>query len=361
MSEESEFVICRSNEYMRIGPIFSATFHTISFVSTILVLISLLYKKRQTTKINSKQKLFSSLIQTSIFCLILTDLIAEVTYLPTLFFNLRSYSSEYVTKTVLTVMWIGSQLSESFVLATGIWAFLISLCIFICLRITKTNEEEMDFCAEELKYRTFFVLLGWGLPLIHAAFWINSNLRFQAWPRNPVEYFYGSLVSNTYHTTSYVLIETASTTIRILIFIQIRSVPVFDKKFQKKMRFILTKVLLYTLPFTITCFFIILLRTYTDIERLVNLSTGNMRNIFCSSDASVVFRSLHAIVHPFRGAMNALIYCVLSEWFLEKMKKLCFCTNGLSIQKNDYEDSNSLYLPNRHHFSFNSMNELDDD
>eukprot|EP01080_Neovahlkampfia_damariscottae_P009172 gene9172-1259_t len=344
MSEETDFVVCRSNEYMRIAPIVSMSFNTLSFISTSLVLISLLLKKRETTKIDSKQKLFSSLLQTSIFCLILTDLLTEMFYMPTLVINLASYSFEHVGKTLLTIIWIGSQLSESFVLGSGLWAFLISLCILICLRTTKTKDEDKDFYAEELKYRSIFVLIGWGFPLIHAVFWINTNLRFQAWPRSINEYFIGSLISNGYHSLSYVIIESASTIIRLLIFTQIRSVPIFDKKFQQKMRFILTKVLLYTLPFTVTCFFLTLQREYTDIERLVNLSTQKMVNIFCMSDVSFVFRSLHSVMFPLRGTMNALIYCVLSEWFLDKVKKFCFCRRELSIQKDDYESMNNFSL-----------------
>ena len=135
MSEEEDFVFCRSNELMRIGPSVSLFFNTLSLISTILVLISLLWKKKNSkTVIDSKQKLFSSLVQTSVFCLLLTDLICELLYMPILIINFASFSFEHVGKTVLTFIWIGSQLTESFVIGSGLWAFLISLSILICLR-----------------------------------------------------------------------------------------------------------------------------------------------------------------------------------------------------------------------------------
>jgi hypothetical protein len=51
--------------------------------------------------------------------------------------------------------------------------------IFSKKRNLKTKPEDIDFNAEELKYKSIFVLLGWGIPLIHAIIWININLRFQ--------------------------------------------------------------------------------------------------------------------------------------------------------------------------------------
>jgi hypothetical protein len=114
-------------------------------------------------------------------------------------------------------------------------------------------------------------------------------------------------VSNTFHSLFYFIVEFSSIIVRIAIFLQIRSVPVFDKNFQTKVRFILTRVLLYTLPFTITCVFLIISRSYTDIERLVNLQLRRPINIFCLSNLSFVLRSFHSVLYPLRGTMNAIV------------------------------------------------------
>jgi hypothetical protein len=176
--DQRDFVVCPSNEFMRIGPVVSLFFNTVSLISTILVLISLTLKKKD-QNLNSNKKVFSSLVQTSIYCLIITDLLCELFYTPNLIITVASYSFEHVSKTVLSIIWIVSQLTESFVIGSGIWSFLISLSIFICLRQTQTKNENVDYQAKELILRCIYVLLGWGIPVIHAVIWINVNLRFQ--------------------------------------------------------------------------------------------------------------------------------------------------------------------------------------
>jgi hypothetical protein len=132
-ADQRDFVICPTNDYMRIAPSLSLFFNFISFITTVIVLVSLSWKKKE-QNLDSRKKLYSSLIQTSIYCLILTDLFCELFYTPNLLINVYSFSFEHVSKTVLTFMWIGSQLTESFIIGSGIWAFLISFCILTCLK-----------------------------------------------------------------------------------------------------------------------------------------------------------------------------------------------------------------------------------
>jgi hypothetical protein len=181
--DQRDFVLCPSNEYMRIGPVVSLIFNSISLISTILVLISLTVKKKE-QNLNSNKKVFSSLVQTSIYCLIITDLLCELFYTPNLIISVASFSFEHVSKTMLSIIWIVSQLTESFVIGSGIWSFLISLSILICLRQTQTKNENVNYHAKELILRCLYVLLGWGIPVIHALIWINVNLRFQFEKKN---------------------------------------------------------------------------------------------------------------------------------------------------------------------------------
>jgi hypothetical protein len=202
--------------------------------------------------------------------------------------------------------------------------------IFSKKRNLKGKAENVDFNAEELKYRSIFVLLGWGIPIIHALIWININLRFQfdffilkfqrGWPRSGSEYLISSLVSNTFHSLVYFTIEFGSSIIRILIFLQIKNVPIFDKNFQTKVRFILTKVLLYTLPFTITITFLIVSRTYGDLERIYKILTRTDFYMFCMSNVTLILRSFHAALNPLRGTMNGIVF------FNSNLQTDLFCT-----------------------------------
>lgn len=94
-------------------------------------------------------------------------------------------------------------------------------------------------------------------------------------------------------------------------------------------------MILYTLPFTITLSGLILRRTYTDINLIVSAINANSFNFdMCIGPVGFVFDSIHKLLFPLRGFLDALVYAIVNGWFTS-----CFCCKSIEKEKNLIEET----------------------
>ena len=131
--QTQDFENCPKHQISRISPFVSISIGCISLMATVSVLISLTYKKKIFV-LNSKQSVFTKLLHFSIFALLFNDLIVEIAIIPSNIIQIVFFGYENAGKTFLTILWIFSQITESFVIASGIWGFIITFCIYLYLK-----------------------------------------------------------------------------------------------------------------------------------------------------------------------------------------------------------------------------------
>lgn len=316
---------CPSIEFLRVSPSIAFVLSCISFCGILAVCVSMFIKNSKKSFHNEKE-LFSQLAQVAITFLFINDLFAQVSYFPSQLFNIVFKSYESLDRNDLSLLWIGSQLSESFVISSGFWNLVIILCIYWSLTSKQSDVDDLE--DKDLKYRTGFVLFAWGVPLSFGLVMVCVNMRFQVWFESPAEYFWGTITSNTIHSLVYVSIEIAALVCTARVFMFIRSVPTFDTESQRKKRFIMIKLLLYTIPFLIVATILIIRRTYNDLDKSVAIyrntgSSDRYRINYCMSTPGIVLTQIHFFTSPLRGAMNSIVYFILSDTFIEFVKNMC--------------------------------------
>jgi hypothetical protein len=321
---------CLGTGVLKISPSIALSLSAVSFIGILCVFLSMFWRTNKRHFRNEKE-MFSHLAQSAITFLFLNDLCAQLFYMPSQVLNIVFNSYEHLNKNSLSLLWIGSQVSEGFVIASGFWNLIIILCIYWSLTGTQTDVDDLD--DKELKYRVGFIAFAWGIPITFAVVMTVINMRFQVWTLTSGEFFFGSLISDCIHSGIYFMIEVVVVIVTIRVFLFIRNVPTFDSEAQRKKRFILIKLLLYTIPFVIVATILSIRRSVIDIERLRAVIEGDSYSInFCMSLAGLILTQIHFVTYPLRGAMNAFVYFVLSDSVIGFLRTYCskYCCAGLS-------------------------------
>lgn len=312
---------CISNSFLRISPSVSFTFGMISFLTCSLVLLSLCFRKRK--KVKSEKEMFVSLTQTAITCFFLNDLLNLLCYLPSQLFQIIFANYELLTRERLTLVWLGSQLSESLLIASGLWNLTIILCIYLSIN-AKTEETEENVLAEkELFYKTLFVLFGWGIPMVFAFIMCPINVRYQVWYKTPKDYLIAQFANNIVHSAFYILIVIVTLLLTFRVFLVIRSIPTYNIESSQKKNLFLYRLMLYTVPFIIIITVMTVRRIYLDSIRINSIIECESWDIsLCLNMTAIVFHQIHIVLYSSRGTFNALVYAFLSDWFVAFYKRI---------------------------------------
>lgn len=312
---------CFSNTYLRISPILSFTFGMISFITCFLVLLSTFLRKRK--KVRTEKEMFVCLTQTAITCFFFNDIMNLICYLPSQLFQIIFASYEVLTKDKFTFVWLASQLSESLLIASGLWNMIIIICIYLSIN-GKIEEIDQNTLAEkELFYKSIFILIGWGIPMVFAFIMCPLNVKYQVWFTSAKEYLIAQIFNNFIHSTFYIVIVLITIILTIRVFIVIRSIPTYNIQNNHKKNLFLYRLLLYTIPFIVIVSIMTFRRIYLDSVRIKAVIDCNSWAIsLCLNMVSLIFHQIHIVAYSSRGTFNALIYAFLSEWFASFYKRI---------------------------------------
>eukprot|EP01080_Neovahlkampfia_damariscottae_P002115 gene2115-1982_t len=310
-------------------------------------------KKQKKQKNLLEHKYFTKLARHSIKFLIFFDLLQAISYLPLVLIQIfvpnfnEKYSISY------TLLQLDSELTESLVLSLGIWSFFITLSIYLSLKSIKSKNR----IKSPWFWRISFLIGALGLPLVS---WVLSSilaLRFQVFAVNQQEFFFGTLATTIYHSISYLVVETLTNIMRIMIVVKTFSIfkDISDVT-NEKLKIVLIMIL-YTLPFTITLTGLILRRTYTDINLIATALHSQSVNIdFCMGPVGFVFDSIHKLLFPLRGFLDALVYAIVNGWFTSC--SCCKTSEKKNLDEQDETENATVEVPKQNYSIGKRFNDI---
>ncbi|KAL9652639.1 hypothetical protein ABK040_003942 [Willaertia magna] len=329
----------------------------------------------------NKKSLYSKLSSFCIQCMILSDLFFTLFYFPTntlrliesyLPITLDSQLSNYFQ----IITYITAEFTELFVISSGIYSLLLTLCIYNTIKMLESNysssltnsnssnlvndsnkrnslmkfnneeEEEVTLLNKnhskngknKLKYYQFlFNLLGWIIPFIFSIIFIIVEEIYLSDDATPIQQFYANILPDIIKFFIYFLIETTTLTLRILIYkntkklfrdtVIVEDTPLAIKKKEKE-RNLLKQLLFYTLPFFLFGIWVIVYRLVTDIVYILRVTQHGMDQFNTEYNTpSIIALSLHHVFSPLRAVANSVVYCLLSKWFRDKCNAFFCCCN----------------------------------
>lgn len=302
---------CIQTNLLRISPIISFSFGLVSFIACLLVLVANFFRKSKKAK--TEKEMFVSLTHMSVTCFFINDLLSLFCYLPSQFFQVVFGNYENLSKPNLTLLWVASQLSESLLIASGLWNIVIITCIYLSINAKIEEIDQNTLVEKELLYKSIFVIIAWGIPMLFAFIMCPINIKYQVWYKTAKEFFTAQFLSNGVHSLFYVAICIITFILTIKVFILIRSIPTYHIESSHKKNMILIRLLLYTIPFMIVVFMMTLRRIYTYLTKIDTIINCGWETNVCMDIIGIIFQQIHIVIVPSRGALNSLIYAILSD------------------------------------------------
>jgi len=155
--------------------------------------------------------------------------------------------------------------------------------------------------------------------------WIYLNERYTVFMQSELEYVVVSWLNDGVKSMFYIFLELITITVRIMIYCSIRSIhkaTVVDSssakgiKQQQEQRRVLKQMTLFTIPFLVCGIVLIVYRITDDVYDIVNYNSGAQQDVKYSTPVKVLV-AIHSILFPLRGFLDALMYGLVSKWFMD--------------------------------------------
>ncbi|KAL0480175.1 slc30 [Acrasis kona] len=315
----------------------------------------------------SKSMMFSRLTQYCILCMIVSDLLFDIFFFFTQLLRLlqtldeRGFveiNRELFRKVVIKSSRILSELAESFVISSGIWTLLISICILKTIKnihelknsprtrtsdmlyktrnimsetLLQQQEQEQYFNMRMLKrrYKLVFTLVAFVIPLGFALVW--TVLEYLLLPTSDtlsgLNPFLANIIPDMAKNITYVSIEVSNVVVRIMVFVCttkifentviLQNTPKAIHKRQKKNK-LLRQLTLYCLPFFVFGIWLLVYRIIGDIDMIDSVYRFGFIKFKQYGEVELFLMAVHWILTPLRTLANALVYGVLTKWFRTK-------------------------------------------
>ncbi|KAL0491302.1 7 TM domain-containing transmembrane protein [Acrasis kona] len=296
---------------------------------------------------------FSSLTHYSIHYMIVSDVLFAVSYfgasLLQVLLNFKLVSQE-ARMYVLYLAYSLKELSESFVISSCIWSVIISGCIFLTVKSINHDQEQsprdskrhsdgtqghviplyMDVDSFIRNYETRFVTFTFGIPLAACLFWSVLEILYIVPEKKGVEAFLANVVPDLIKSLTFITLEVLGICMRVAVYLstnKILSKNLITRNSPKaaaiklKQRKLIKQLSMYSLPFLMFGVWIVIYRLYNDSTSISYAITNGVDEYEGNSKLSlfnVVILTIHLILYPLRIAMNALVYCILTNWFKKK-------------------------------------------
>ncbi|KAL0483671.1 hypothetical protein AKO1_013985, partial [Acrasis kona] len=268
-------------------------------------------RTKKAFKYYSLKTMYSDLTQFCIFCMILADMFFGVFYFSLLFVKVAQFekfltfssSREENNRIYGYINTILAEITESYVISSGLWSVLISFCILLTVlninkvfpssmhrsvsnlsensndETTTTSEPDNDTLGRKKKiYQLCFLLLGFGLPAASSVMWAVIESLFMT--RNNykgTESFFADIIPNMVKNFTYISLEVINVVVRLAVYFSTKRI--FSQNVTLKESFkafsmrqkqskLTRQLTLYTLPFLLFGTWIVVYRLFRDVKTL---------------------------------------------------------------------------------------------